>query len=350
MNYANQTPSANQTPTSYGGSARRAAERSDRPDDQAARRAAERSDRQYDREALREAARYGRQYDQTARRAAERSDRRYDQAAHRAAERSDAAAGSTARAGNTRGSSGFERYDRPAYTATNTARPPARTRSTAVERTDRPSRGTGWLIPLLLVLLIAAILFAVFGRGGDDQVQDYYVSVQQDPEPADEPGLPVAAEPVQSNETPLKDVFVFDEIGREKSDIIDYFRFDDQTVTDSYGNSYHGYFEMLCYGAGGGMDSFSTWATLLANGEYSRFTGTIFAEPDMSSDYSVQFLVFADGAQVYDSGFLTRNDPAVSFDIDVSGAQQVKIQAYSSDYSTFNTNPRVYLVDAAFHR
>ena len=281
-----------------------------------------------------------------------------------------------------------ERYDRPSSTGAAPARTsaPRKEDASRAEQTDKPEKKRRWLIPLLLLLLLGAVLYDIIGRknSGDaaaGHVHDYYLADYQEATETEDgfrtyvcsgcgasydevipllksakasdsdhsgeadPTAPV--ESAQSNETPLKDMFIFDKLGRENSYIIDYFHYRDSTITDSYGNSYHGYHELISYG---GSNSVSAWATLLANGEYSRFTGTIFAEPDMSSDYSIQFLVFADGTQIYDSGFLTRNDPPVSFDIDVTGAKQIMVQAYSSDYTFYDTNPRIYLVDSAFHR
>lgn len=116
-----------------------------------------------------------------------------------------------------------------------------------------------------------------------------------------------------------------------------------QEVQSLYGEQYTGYYELVCYSD---YDRIATpYVECLTNGEYTKFTGTVFAGETMLDEDHAEFVIFADGNQIYTTGNLTRRDDPIKFEVDIAGARTVTIMSKSGDYHLMETNPRIIATD-----
>lgn len=143
----------------------------------------------------------------------------------------------------------------------------------------------------------------------------------------------------------LQDLKVVDKLNMSNSSIIDYFNYRSGTIEDYLGNEYHGYHDLISYG---GSRPISAYGTVYLGGSYNDFCITFFPDSSVDSDVTISFEVYGDGILLFSSGFLDRTTPAQTINIDCTNINELKLQAYSSDYR--NRNPRIYLTDGTVTR
>lgn len=120
----------------------------------------------------------------------------------------------------------------------------------------------------------------------------------------------------------------------------------DEEITTLYGEMYTGYYELVSYGGSRRTEAFTE---VLTNENYSRLTGTIFADEGMMDGDAIEFLVYTDGNLIYSSGLITRRDDPISFEVDITGARTVTIKSRSDDYHLMDTNPRIIATNLLVH-
>lgn len=118
----------------------------------------------------------------------------------------------------------------------------------------------------------------------------------------------------------------------------------EEEITDPNQTAHYGYFDLRS--ANTVLGHFAKTLTYQLNGEFSTFSGTYFPKPDMQADNSIVFIVYFDGEQVYTSDDLTRNSPAESFVLDVTGVNELTIRGYSLDHENDGPSPGVCLTEA----
>lgn len=98
-----------------------------------------------------------------------------------------------------------------------------------------------------------------------------------------------------------------------------------QTLEDKLGNTYQNCIEYV-YGYKESRDIYTV------NGEYSKFTGTIFVPKDRSSvndDYEYRdpfhFSIYGDDVLLYESPKMTSKQTPVDFEVDITGVEQLSI-------------------------
>ncbi len=123
-----------------------------------------------------------------------------------------------------------------------------------------------------------------------------------------------------------------------------YNKFSPETMEDLYGNEYQGFFEIISYKGDAGF------VELLNDNRYTNIKGTFFVDKKVKEDFSIEFRIYADGVKVYNSGYINRKNKAVDFDVDITNAETIKLEAYSTDYSFMDTNPRIYLTNAFVYK
>lgn len=94
-------------------------------------------------------------------------------------------------------------------------------------------------------------------------------------------------------------------------------------LTDNYGKRYG---SAVC-NASGCCD-----LEVLLGMKYSRFKGTLYIPKDETSKESVHFTVTGDGNLLYTSPDMTKTSRPVSFDVNVTGYNDVKIEFSGNDY------------------
>jgi glucose/arabinose dehydrogenase len=81
----------------------------------------------------------------------------------------------------------------------------------------------------------------------------------------------------------------------------------------------------VSYTKGLGVHASSDITYNLVGGNYTRFTSDIGVDDEVGSNGSVVFQVWADGAQIYDSGIMTGSSATKTVDVDVTGKQNLRL-------------------------
>lgn len=90
-------------------------------------------------------------------------------------------------------------------------------------------------------------------------------------------------------------------------------------LIDNYGNTYSSALSDTM-----GSDGDACWEYLL-NMKYSRFKGTLYIPKGTTFNESWNMIVTADGQEIYASPLMTKTSQPVSFDINVTGYNDLKI-------------------------
>ncbi len=121
-------------------------------------------------------------------------------------------------------------------------------------------------------------------------------------------------------------------------------------IEDTYGNYYEGpYYEFCSYNRNTG-ELIQNHMTFYTNGKYERLTGTFFARPRQSDNYTIELLIYADGELIYNSEPINRKTHAIDLDININYCDELLITALSYDYTSTGTNPGVFLVNANVYK
>jgi glucose/arabinose dehydrogenase len=81
----------------------------------------------------------------------------------------------------------------------------------------------------------------------------------------------------------------------------------------------------ISYNKGLGVHADSDITYNLVGGDYTRFTSDIGVDDEVGSNGSVVFQVWADGAQIYDSGIMTGSSATKTVNVDVTGKQNLRL-------------------------
>lgn len=117
-------------------------------------------------------------------------------------------------------------------------------------------------------------------------------------------------------------------------------KFETETIEDLYGNQYNGYFYLWC-----SAHEQAPYVEFITDGKYSHLRGTYFVGKKTRENYSVKFTIYADGVEIYNSGYITRKEKAVNFDLPINHAETVRIEAKSGD-GYYESTPRIMLANA----
>lgn len=120
--------------------------------------------------------------------------------------------------------------------------------------------------------------------------------------------------------------------------------YSDNTISDSQGNRYTGYFALTSANAMLGLSSKPGYNQFELDDTYETFSATYFVQSD--SDHSARFLVLADDVIVYDSGEKTETDGAEQISLDVRGVSHLTIQMEENQSSLFSQGPSVIVTNA----
>ena len=93
--------------------------------------------------------------------------------------------------------------------------------------------------------------------------------------------------------------------------------------------------------------------TYLLNADYSRFTGIIalsWDSRDTQDSYEIRFWNVDDSSIIYTSPVITGGTRPISFDIDVTGIEQLRIERLSPAEEWDNGLAEIGILDARFHR
>lgn len=106
----------------------------------------------------------------------------------------------------------------------------------------------------------------------------------------------------------------------------DFFSYTDRVLSDKQGNTYEDCIELLY----GDSDDQAVYAL---QGNYSKLTGTIFVpsfrtHEEWTKDEMYYVTIYGDETLLYTSPQMLNSSPATSFELDVSGVQQLKIMYY----------------------
>lgn len=117
-------------------------------------------------------------------------------------------------------------------------------------------------------------------------------------------------------------------------------KFENGSIEDLYGNQYNGYFLLWT-----SAHERKPYVEFLADGNYSHFRGTYFVDTNTNETYSAKFTIYADGVEIYNSGYINRKAKAVEFDLSINHAESIRIEAASGD-GYFSSTPGVILANA----
>ena len=93
--------------------------------------------------------------------------------------------------------------------------------------------------------------------------------------------------------------------------------------------------------------------TYLLNADYSRFTGIIalsWDSRDTQDNYEIRFWNVDDSSIIYTSPVITGGTRPISFDIDVTGIEQLRIERLSPSEEWNHGLAEIGILDARFHR
>lgn len=125
---------------------------------------------------------------------------------------------------------------------------------------------------------------------------------------------------------------------------------DNGSVEDAYGKTYNGpYFDLCSYGNYAGEIDTQAFTDLVVGGHYRYLSGTFFARATQNEFYKIEFFIYADGELVFSSGLIDRRTKPADFTVDIGNCEVVRIMSSSTDYTCFNTNPGIELVNAQVH-
>lgn len=114
-----------------------------------------------------------------------------------------------------------------------------------------------------------------------------------------------------------------------------------QTITDSEGNSYQGYFKLPCKSGEASLYPF--------NGTYETFCVDFFTQPDYKGGGSSRFIILAsEGRILYDSGYFDKNTGTISVSLDVSGLDGIYIETKGS--ALLFSNPDIIVANAVLKK
>lgn len=85
---------------------------------------------------------------------------------------------------------------------------------------------------------------------------------------------------------------------------------------------------------GGCIADTDNWADYNLNGDYTRFSGTVYLNYDFRDEtaHRVKLTVYGDGELLYTSPIITTGLPPQHFELDVSGVRTLRIVIYGNDY------------------
>lgn len=109
--------------------------------------------------------------------------------------------------------------------------------------------------------------------------------------------------------------------------------FEVRTQSDSFGNTYQNAFILYNYGENSGFDPADAEFSLTRR--FNRLSGTIVCSSDqnmMKPEESVFFEIYADGVLVYESGEMTLKTEPMSFELDVTDVQFLRIVTHTSNF------------------
>ncbi len=113
----------------------------------------------------------------------------------------------------------------------------------------------------------------------------------------------------------------------------------DDSIKDSYGNSYSS--NILKFVTG-----YEAFVTYDLNGNYDTFRGSIVCSDRTNGDAVMQVGIYADGVKVYELKNYTKQMPAQPFTIDVSGVGELSIKTTKTEGSTSSSD--VFFVKSFF--
>ncbi len=124
-------------------------------------------------------------------------------------------------------------------------------------------------------------------------------------------------------------------VGLERLTVIDSsndwmagYYFVNNSVTDSFGNTYDKWHKYTYYGSG------TTYATYNLNNDYSVFSGSLIATPDTKSKKSYTIKIYADDVLKFSKTGYTKTTGKVEFLIDVKGCTKLTIETVSEQVET----------------
>lgn len=123
----------------------------------------------------------------------------------------------------------------------------------------------------------------------------------------------------------------------------------EKDCTNAYGDTFEGpYYELVSYGDSYQDGQYITQSStaFTVDGAYRYLTGTFFTRAKQSEDFTIEFMVYADGELIYCSEPISRKTRSVDFAIEIGDCDVLTITSRSYDYTSINTNPGIILVDA----
>lgn len=124
--------------------------------------------------------------------------------------------------------------------------------------------------------------------------------------------------------------------------------YSEDTICDSQGNQYTGYFTLTSANAMLGLSSKPGYNEFQLDDTYETFTATYFVQSD--ADHAARFLVLADDIIIYDSGQKTGADGAEQISLDIRGVSHLTIQVEEIQNSLFSSGPSVIVANAVLKR
>ena len=122
------------------------------------------------------------------------------------------------------------------------------------------------------------------------------------------------------------------------------------SVKDAYGKTYTGpFFDLCSYGNYAGEIDTQAYTDLVVGGHYRYLSGTFFARAEQNEAYKIEFFIYADDELVFSSGPIDRRTKPIDFTVDIGNCEIIRIMSSSTDYTCFNTNPGIELVNARVH-
>jgi hypothetical protein len=91
----------------------------------------------------------------------------------------------------------------------------------------------------------------------------------------------------------------------------------------------------------------------VTQGKYKRLTGTLFVDKDAPDKNSFKMKIYVDGKKIFTSPTIEKKTKPYSFDVDVSGAEFVKleivlVEGTSSMESGWYEEARAFIANAEF--
>lgn len=112
-----------------------------------------------------------------------------------------------------------------------------------------------------------------------------------------------------------------------------------EDIRDNVGNTYHGYYEgegAMLFQSDNGVSVYRI------NGAYTRITGVVFVpEHRKNEDNLGHVTIYADGKQIFDSGTMGKGVEPVSFDLNITGVVELKLEenwGETSNWSPYLAN------------